>query len=118
MIRSSDFPRTVHDPTSHIWKFRLTRRLERAGGSTLLEIDLRAPPPDRFNLHKLNSFNVQGDFTFDTARQTAKELLVMLAGPYGELCHRWKSLRLCIDNVSLGEEMAYPSPNLEFAWLE
>jgi hypothetical protein len=119
-----------HYPTSNIWKVRLPRRLERTGDSALLEIDLRVPldssdlppgPPDSFDRHNQqtpHSFGAQDLYSFDIACRTVQELLVMLAGPHGKLCRRWKSLRLHTDNARLGKEMTYPTPNLEFAWLE
>jgi hypothetical protein len=120
-----------HFPTSKIWKSRLPRRLERAGDSTPLEIDLRSildspnPPQgyqvnlDWYSRRVPNYFCDRSCNCAGTARRTVKELLVLLAGPHGELCHRWKSLYLYLGLYDyLGKEMTYPTPNLEAVWLE
>jgi hypothetical protein len=121
--------RIGHFPTSEIWKIRLPRRLERAGDFTPLEIDLRiildTQDPQQeveTTINRCNRRTLLLGYGFcpciNTARLTAKELLVMLAGPHGELCHRWKLLHLCLDGILPGNEMTYPTPNLEVAWLE
>ena len=120
-----------HFPTSELWNMRLPRRLEQAGDSTLLEIDLRCilesrRVPQEVNKDHHRCFrpipNTLGDRGCDcvaTARRTAKELLIILAGPQGELCCRWKSLYLCLGSSNpLGKEMTYPTPNLEAVRLE
>jgi hypothetical protein len=121
----------AHFPTSELWNIRLPRRLERAGNSTLLEIDLRSildslnsPQKVRIKFDwciRLNSnpYNHLSCSCIHTARSTTKELLIMLAGHHGELCHRWKSLYLCTSQfINLGKELAYPTPNLEAIGLE
>jgi hypothetical protein len=119
-----------HFPTSDIWEFRLPRRLERAGDSTLLEIDLRSVLDSR-NLpqevhHKCSQSNrlilyprlLECDCII-TARRMANKLLSVLVGPQGELCRRWKSLYLCVGPHNLrGKELTYPTPNLEAVSLE
>lgn len=123
-----------HFPTSEIWRSRLPRRLERAGHSTLLEIDLRSilDSPnrprglqadfnfDRCNRREHNTLSMLGCGCIFAARHTVKALLVILTGPHGELCHRWKSLYLCLNSstISVHQELAYPTPNLEAVWLE
>jgi len=120
-----------HFPTSEVWTMRLPRRLERAGDSTPLEIDLRSildspnsPQGVRTDFDQCNRLysNVFGDLTCSwvhTARRTAKELLIMLTGSQGELCHRWKSLYLGLSpHIDLGKGLAYPTPNLKALWLE
>jgi hypothetical protein len=122
--------RIGHFPTSEIWKIRLPRRLERAGDSTPLEIDLRniIGSPDATQDDQImtkgchrgipDSYATVDCRCYDTAPRTVQELLAVLAGPNGELCHRWKSLYLRIGRIMLEKEMAYPTPNLEVAWLE
>lgn len=121
-----------HSQTQDIWRSRLPRRLERAGDSTLLEIDLRSmlgssnPQPrlqlagfDLCSRRKRDEFGRLSCGCAFAAHDTIKGLLGILTGPHGELCHRWKSLYLFLTPyIVLQKELAYPTPNLEAVWLE
>jgi hypothetical protein len=123
-----------HNPTSKIWRARLPLRLARAGPVTPLYIDVRNYLDMRYCSQAQE--DVQHDPLFFpspcrgggyelctcymAARASVHETLERLAGRSGELCTRWRSLKLDFENSERGINgtalvaipLSYPTPQL------